>query len=182
MVQTEGKQAINSQLRPVNLVYQPGSRINLPHDFTVLYASIGSVTLDNLPIEKVTSLAIQDKHPMWVEPKAQARVTYDDITSTEEGLKFGKIILQPYDTEEALEVIITGTRIIPEIDALHARRTFKYYSPEIVRVMRVDGSRVYRDIDFVNCKSGGLSIIFETPLELPNDANAAYHAAPSLHP
>lgn len=178
--QQERQQAsIMSQLRSVTLAYNAGSRIDLPHDFTAFYTGVGSVTLDNLLLKDVTSLAVQDKHPMWVEPKIRTRVTYDGIADTKEGLTFGKIILQPYDTEEALEVIITGKRIIPEIEALHARRKFQLFSPEIVRVMMTNGPKVYRDIDFVHCKSGGLSIAFETPLALPKDATAAYNALPA---
>ncbi|MBI2143518.1 hypothetical protein HYU17_00010 [Candidatus Woesearchaeota archaeon] len=182
MIQALGKKredtGITSLLQPVQLVHLPGSRIDLPHDFTVFYTDTGKVTVDNLSLDDVISLAIQDKHPMYAELETCA---VEGISSKEDGLTYGKVILLPYDTNEVLRVVITGPRVIPEIEALNARRRFAYYSPEIVRVTMTNGRKaVYRDIDFVTCRANkGLRIAFETQLALPKDAGAAYHALPT---
>lgn len=165
--------------QPVTKLYEAKSRIYLPHDFTVNYANVGSVTLDNKLLQNVKSLVIQDKHPMWVEPETQTLVTYDNIVETPEGLAFGKIVLTPDDPNETLEALITGKRFIPEVEALNKRiNVTTYYSPEIVRVTTTGGSVSHRDIDFVFCNSpGGLTILLETPLALPKDV--AYNPQPA---
>jgi hypothetical protein len=154
----------------VKMQSKAGTRIELPPKFDVFYNSVGSIKIDNLSLESVVSTSIWDKHYMWIEPQSDCNVTLGNITKKEEELVFGYIILEPVEPQE-LEVIITGIRKIPEIDALHAKRKILMYSPEIVDITFRGGSKTsYRDIDFVHCCSSGLMIPLETPLKLPAEA------------
>lgn len=137
-------------------------KLDLPNDFTVTYAAAGSAALDNLPFNGVESLIIQDRHPMWVEPKTPAIVGYEDASP--DGLQYGRIVLSPEAPDEVLEVLVTGYRVIPEILALRPKFRLKLYSPERVVVKMQSGTHEYRDIDFVACTSkGGIAITFEAP-------------------
>ena len=101
--------------------YQPGGKIDLPNIFSIEYPLPGTLMLDNLPFDKVASVAIFDKHPMWIELLTPAKATYGLIqTSDEKQLQVGTIRLTPLGDAVGLEAVVTGYRVIPEIDALIA--------------------------------------------------------------
>lgn len=152
----------------VSAVYSAGQKIPLPHDFTIEYSVQGTARLDNRDFAGVESVVIQDKHPMWAELKTSARVTYEALEAKEGGMRTGRIVLTPFDGK-GLEVLVTGQRIIPEVDTLKSKYRLTLYSPEIVVVNTGQGTLRMRDIDSVTCQSSSaLTFKLETPVAVPH--------------